>query len=57
VTGTSGGTYGAALEGFDADSVDVILRPNLKEAEKTLAINAIWGEDIVIPNVPVHRTN
>jgi len=56
-SGGSMGTYGAQLDGFDANSVDIILRPNLKEAEKTLSVNAIWGEDVVFNSVPVSRSN
>ena len=39
----------------DDDTVDIILRPNLEHAERFLAIDRAWGEDIVIENVPVKR--
>ncbi len=48
---------GGEPEGFDAwlraGKVDVILRPNPALAERTVDVTEIWGEDIVIEDVPV----
>jgi hypothetical protein len=38
---------------FNAKTVDVILRPNIAEASKTLNVFEIWGGQVVIRNVAV----
>ena len=43
------------LRDFDATSVDVILRPNPDVAAHTFDILRIWGERVVIEDVPLTR--
>jgi hypothetical protein len=46
--------YSAVLEDFDAvDSVDIVIVPDPSLARSTLDITEIWGEEIIIPDVPV----
>jgi hypothetical protein len=47
---TTSGRYIALQSG---DTVDVILKPAPFHAERTLDIDTIWGEDIIIEKVPV----
>lgn len=54
--GYNGGhSTGGMTERFDADHVDVILRPSLDAAKATIDLTEIWDGEIVIPNVPVGR--
>jgi hypothetical protein len=46
----------AELANFDSAVADIILRPDPAAAERMADIEEIWGEDIVIPNVPITRT-
>lgn len=39
--------------GIEARAVDVILRPSVAKAVRTVDIVEIWGEDVVIKDVPV----
>jgi hypothetical protein len=43
----------AAWDGFDADRVEVILRPNIGAAARTVEMKQIWGGEIVFRYVPV----
>lgn len=47
--GMMGGTDGS----FDAERVDVILRPNRNTALKSVNVRRIWGEPIVVEDVDV----
>ena len=44
------------LLAFPSNVVDVVLRPDPDAAVKTVDMDAIWGEVIVIPNVHIIRT-
>ena len=44
------------FSGFDAEKVDVVLRPNPDAAESTLDVLRIWNHEIVKQDVPVTRT-
>lgn len=46
---------GREVEDFDVDKVDVILRPSLEAATRTVDVFEIWGEDVVYKDVPVTR--
>jgi hypothetical protein len=46
-------TFMGMWEGFDADRVDIVLRPNPEAAEKTIAIKSIWGGEIRFRDVTV----
>lgn len=48
-----GPATGASLEGFDAQSVDVIARPSRYRARRTIGVTAILGEEIIFEDVPV----
>jgi hypothetical protein len=43
------------VPGFSADRADIILRPNIKRAEQTVDVTEIWGEEIILKDVPVTR--
>lgn len=42
------------LPGFDAERVDLIFRPSPEVAAKTLDLSEIWGEEIIVPDLPVN---
>jgi hypothetical protein len=42
------------LDGFDADVVDVVLRPSPVRAAETVELTRIWDEELVFPDVPVY---
>lgn len=48
-------SLGADLAGWQGDSLDVILRPDIQEAARSGNLYKIWGEEVVIPHVPVKR--
>lgn len=41
------------IEGFDAESVDVILRPSARAAMQTTELTRIWGGEVRFEDVPV----
>jgi hypothetical protein len=43
------------LNEFTGNVVDVLLRPNAAEASRSLVETEVWGEEIVISNVPAQR--
>jgi hypothetical protein len=45
----------AALKGWNSAQGDIILRPSVQAARKTTYLTKIWGEEIVLKNVPVVR--
>jgi hypothetical protein len=40
------------VDGFFCDRADVILRPNIQRALETLDVTEIWGEEIILKDVP-----
>jgi len=53
--GVRGVGFAGEIEGFDADRVDVILRPSRDAALETLDLRRIWDGEIVIEDIPVRR--
>ena len=45
----------AALKGWNSAQGEIILRPSVQAARKTTYLTKIWGEEIVLKNVPVVR--
>ena len=54
ILGSSGGTE-EALHDFVGDAATIVIRSKPSVAARTHDIYRIWGEEIVIPNVPVSR--
>lgn len=48
-------SLGADLGDWKGDSLDVILRPDIQQARSSDNLYQIWGEEVVIPHVPVKR--
>jgi hypothetical protein len=46
---------GADLAGFASTQADLILRPSPAAAASTIHINEIWGREIIVPGIAVHR--
>lgn len=43
------------MEGFEGDRVDLVLRPSLEVAKGTTDVFEVWGEEVVLKDVPVKR--
>src|SRR5439155_1857493 len=43
----------AQMSWLSAERVDVVLRPSLDVAVRTVDRSVIWGEEVTLPNVPV----
>lgn len=52
-TMTHSSSQGDALNAAIAPRVDLVLRPSKAAARASMATTQIWGEELVVPNVPV----